>query len=226
MRNRFLSIHVLANREHSIDVVGRVGNLIFPTNALHLAAGSDFLQYFDDLGFSVSRLFNCRSPLGSLRRRTPNEHETNLENVYTSLTHGLVFVAKMTSTTFKQDKSVSFMNWMRIAVAVLCTFVASYSFGAIAQQQTKVFRTLIDDTLFGQCMILVEAVPAELNCGTWVSASCSGDFNPSNVGWRKLEVAQMAQALRRKVVVHLDDSRKHNGWCFVTRIQLIDAPAG
>lgn len=127
----------------------------------------------------------------------------------------------MSSTTFKQDNSMSVMNWLRMTLAVLCTFVTSYSFGAIAQQQTNVVRTLVDDTFFGQCMILVGAVPAELNCGTWVSASCSGDFNPSNIGWRKMEVAQMAQALRRQVVVHLDDSRKHNSWCFVTRIQLI-----
>jgi hypothetical protein len=64
-------------------------------------------------------------------------------------------------------------------------------------------------------------MPATLNCpDRWVSASCSGDFNPSNMGWRKFESAQIAKVANNRVRVYVDDDRKHNGRCFLLRVDL------
>lgn len=110
-----------------------------------------------------------------------------------------------------------------MSVALMLSFFATTAQGAIENQRTNVLRTLVDDTNFGQCMILVADMPASLNCGgSWVTASCSGDFNSSNVGWRKMEVAQMAQALQKQIVITIDDSRRHNTHCFITRIQMLN----
>ncbi len=93
---------------------------------------------------------------------------------------------------------------------------------ASAEVQTVVNKTMISGQYFGLCTIqLAEQAPG-LDCPSkWVSASCSGDYNPSNVGWRKFEMAQMAQMLEKELRVRVDDARKHNGQCYASSVRLI-----
>jgi len=95
---------------------------------------------------------------------------------------------------------------------------------AMGDVTSNVRRVLVDDENFGYCMVRLYDSPEGIDCGNtgWVTASCSGDFNPSNIGWRKFETAQIAYATNAPVRVFLDDARKHNDRCFITRIILTE----
>jgi len=61
-----------------------------------------------------------------------------------------------------------------------------------------------------------------LNCpSAWVSFSCDGTFNTQAIGFRKLDQAQMAMALNKRVHLYIEDSKKHNGYCFARRIDIV-----
>ncbi|CAG0958952.1 hypothetical protein ANRL2_00691 [Anaerolineae bacterium] len=92
---------------------------------------------------------------------------------------------------------------------------------------TTVARTLVTDpNVYGGCMAeldtaLSSAVPA-VNCGTsgWVSFSCSGAYVSKDLAFYMLDQAQLALSLNRKVYVSVDDTKKHNGYCFAKRIDV------
>ena len=89
----------------------------------------------------------------------------------------------------------------------------------------KVTRTLLaDDGRFGACMILLNVSLASqgLDCpGGWVTFSCSGEFQAKDVAWRMFDSGQMALALGNTVWVYVDDTRKHNGYCFGEGINVL-----
>ncbi len=63
-----------------------------------------------------------------------------------------------------------------------------------------------------------------LDCpGNWVTFSCSGDFSNKDAAYKMFDVAQLAYALDREVVVSVDDLKKHNSYCFAKRIYLLPA---
>lgn len=88
----------------------------------------------------------------------------------------------------------------------------------------KVLRVLtIADGSFGGCMVLLDqSVPgAGLDCpGNWVTFSCTGDYTTVNQAKSMFEAAQVAFALDRRVNVRVDDTRRHNGWCYADRFEI------
>ena len=91
---------------------------------------------------------------------------------------------------------------------------------------TKVTRTLAsDDVRFGGCMAWLSVSPSDkgLDCpsGNWVTFSCTGDHVSKSSALRMYDSAQMAFLTDRTVRVTVDDSRKHNGWCLVERIDVM-----
>ena len=54
-----------------------------------------------------------------------------------------------------------------------------------------------------------------------VSFSCSGVFTEKDVAYRMFDQAQMAFALERKVQIYVDDTKKHNGYCYGNRIEVL-----
>lgn len=101
--------------------------------------------------------------------------------------------------------------------------------GAITD--ATVTRTLAsEDDRFGGCMARLdksaadEGLNVECPASPWVTFSCSGVHTSKSNALRMFDSAQMAFALGRTVRVEVDDSRKHNGFCFVRRID-VNAPA-
>ena len=96
------------------------------------------------------------------------------------------------------------------------------SWAGEATLDAKVTETLIDADHFGVCMVRVSESIAEatgLNCaGDWVTFSCSGDFQPKEQAYRVFDSAQLSMMLDQTVEIHLDDERKHNGYCLGTQI--------
>ena len=112
------------------------------------------------------------------------------------------------------------MKKLIIAGLLLSTAnIASAATVAVNAQIKAVLQT--DENVFGACMALLDVSPRDqgLDCHSWVTFSCSGDFNTKEVGYRKFDVAQMSYALEKKrSMLFINDEKKHNGYCFVERI--------
>ena len=115
----------------------------------------------------------------------------------------------------------------KFILMVTGVFMMGLSFNAISQTAgfsgVTVKSIVVDSEAFGGCMILVDKVLSSkgLDCpNNWVSFSCFGNFNPKDLAYRKLDQAQMSMALNKTVFVVVDDTKKHNGLCFVKRIDI------
>ncbi len=100
------------------------------------------------------------------------------------------------------------------------------AWAATANISSSVMRIMVTSPeTFGGCMVrLVENPSVKLpTCSeNWVTFSCDGTFNSKDIGYRKLDQAQMALALNKKVFIVIDDTKKHNGHCFVRRIDVVN----
>jgi hypothetical protein len=93
-----------------------------------------------------------------------------------------------------------------------------------ANVETSVIKTLVSgDTAYGGCMAqlgrrLEGLLPA---CrGNWVTFSCDGTYTDPVRAYRMLDQAQLALATGMRVLVVVDDSKQHNGYCFASRIDV------
>ena len=124
----------------------------------------------------------------------------------------------------------------RKCAAALCKAVAALgiltaplapSTAAVQSFEATVTRTLsAADGNFGGCMVALSEAPSDhgLNCPAnkhWVTFSCAGTHASKASAMRMLDSAQLAFATGRPVRVWVDDSRTHNGFCFVTRIDVL-----
>ena len=113
---------------------------------------------------------------------------------------------------------------------LIISLIAMLGFTSLAQAATATIpakvKTLLaaDGGRWGECMALldvsVQSYLPTCPAGNWVTFSCSGVFTTKDVANRMFDLAQMAKALNRPVSVYVDDSKKHNGYCYVNRIHL------
>ncbi|MCF7989323.1 MAG: hypothetical protein K9M02_02655 [Thiohalocapsa sp.] len=115
----------------------------------------------------------------------------------------------------------------KAGLCLLLTAMACLPAAAVADKvyvQGQVVRVLVSaGEDFGGCMAQLSRDPGRyLNCGAnWVTFSCTGDFTDPVRGYRMLDQAQLALATGRAVGVEVTDSKKHNGYCFAQRIDVI-----
>lgn len=113
-----------------------------------------------------------------------------------------------------------------LSILVLgAALVSTPALAGIAVINGTVDRVMIDNTgNFGGCMAKLSVDPQSAlpACGpTWVSFSCTGDFADQVSAYRSLDQAQLALATNKRVMVVIDDGRRQNGYCFVTRIDIV-----
>ena len=113
-----------------------------------------------------------------------------------------------------------------LAMSVLLTIPAQ---AATEHFEAEVRKTLtVADDRWGGCMVALSVSPADkgLDCPApaWVTFSCSGEHTSKSKALRMYDSAQLAFVTGRTVRVDVDDSKKHNGYCFVSRID-VHAPA-
>ena len=62
-----------------------------------------------------------------------------------------------------------------------------------------------------------------LNCpvGKWVTFSCTGELTSKSSAMRLYDSAQLAFVTGRTVRIWVDDTKKHNGYCFASRIDVL-----
>ena len=116
------------------------------------------------------------------------------------------------------------MKRKMIFIAVLVMLASPVANATSAFVSGKVLRILVaDEGRYGGCMAkLNTTIAATLpNCpGRWVTFSCSGDFTTKDVAFRMLDMAQMAKALDKTLIVQVDDTKKHNGFCYASRTDI------
>lgn len=113
----------------------------------------------------------------------------------------------------------------RLTTALLLASCAMPTLANIAWvHDATIQRTLIQHGSFGGCMIQLDKSIADagLSCPTanWVSLDCVGTFSSVAGTQRMFDSTQMAFALDRKVSVQVDDSKTHNGYCTVIRLDI------
>lgn len=115
---------------------------------------------------------------------------------------------------------------LRNRLCAVILIVASSS--AIADSggvTADVSTVLIDDALFGGCMIKLsqdinDRLPA---CAEdWVTLDCLAAFPESTKSGAqtKLSLAQLAFVANKQIYVAVTDTRKANGYCFATRLEI------
>lgn len=113
-----------------------------------------------------------------------------------------------------------------ILTVVVCSLslLSTSAFSQTGFLQAKVTRTLIHDTLFGKCMARLDKMANTASnapdCpSVWVTFSCDGTYNSKDIAYRKLDIAQKTEITDGQMIVYVDDTKKHNGHCYVNRIE-------
>ena len=104
---------------------------------------------------------------------------------------------------------------------MIATFSSHGTLAATDNWNATVDRILTDSENFGQCMAVTTPSAADrgLDCAAyWVTFSCDGTFNSKSIGATKYSSAQLAYVTDGRINVTVDDTRKHNGYCFAQRI--------
>lgn len=115
-----------------------------------------------------------------------------------------------------QLRAAKQLGWCLLA---LITLAGPPAWSGTVFYETEVERVLVDSVYYGGCMAFLKEAPSN-GCHHWVTFSCAGDFNEQVFGFRKLDQAQLALAAGKRVRVIVDDSKKHNGYCFARRIDV------
>ena len=80
------------------------------------------------------------------------------------------------------------------------------------------------DQRWGGCIAQLSISPQTIlpGCGAgWVTFSCSGNFADPVRAYRMVDQAQLALATSKKVIVYFQDDKKHNGYCFANRLDVL-----
>ncbi len=118
---------------------------------------------------------------------------------------------------------------LSIALALLLMGLtqAEFAYAVQGNLTTTITKTQVTvPQAYGGCMVALgvavsKAVPI-VNCpGNWVSFSCNGTYISKDLAFYMLDQAQLALSLNKQVFVTVDDTKKHNGYCFASRIDVI-----
>ena len=112
-----------------------------------------------------------------------------------------------------------------LLIGLLALLVTSYTHAATGVVQGNVDRTLVaGDGRWGGCMVYLDVKINTVlpSCpSNWVSFSCTGNFTTKDAANRMFDSAMMAKALGKSVKVIVDDTKKHNGYCYAWRVDVL-----
>ena len=118
------------------------------------------------------------------------------------------------------------MSAAALLAALMLVAAPAIGHGATLNFEADITRTLAgEETRFGGCMAALSVKPLNegLDCtiGSWVTFDCVGEYVTRSAAMRMYDAAQMAFLTERRVRVYVDDTRKHDGYCLVTRIDVL-----
>ena len=116
---------------------------------------------------------------------------------------------------------------LAVAMIGLVGFSCAVSAKLVFTPWTNVVDTLVTDgKTFGGCLAklnidIAKSAPSCLGgTASYVAFSCDGALQGADVGSRLFETAQMAQMLNKQMRVQVEDTKKQNGYCLVTRVDI------
>lgn len=129
--------------------------------------------------------------------------------------------------------------WQRAAqcIAAAALVVAPVAAHAKVEKMTLVEITRLstntvvdsktDKLMWGGCLALLSASPSDygLDCpsgANFVTFDCIGEFSAKSDALRLYDAAQLGYVTKKRVNIWVDDTRKHNGYCLATRIDIAD----
>ena len=115
---------------------------------------------------------------------------------------------------------------VRMVFAAILMWLCAFPVAADTARITAFIEAtrVTGDGTFGGCMASLSKDPAEVlpACkSSWVTFSCDGTYTDPVLAYRMLDQAQLALATGMKVLVFVDDSKMHNGYCLASRINVI-----
>ena len=113
-----------------------------------------------------------------------------------------------------------------VGVVLASVLLAASAHGTTMRITGEVSRLLAtEDTKWGGCMVSLNVSPMDsgLDCPThlWVTLSCTGEHTSRSAALRMYDLAQMAFVTGNRIHIWVDDTRKHNGACFASRIDVL-----
>ena len=114
-------------------------------------------------------------------------------------------------------------------MAAAMLLVSSSSMAATASVAGTVTKVFVDGGVsganYGGCMAALSVSPTTklASCAAnWVTFSCTGTFATNTAqAYHLLDQAQLALAANKRVTVYFRDDKKHNGYCFAYRVEVI-----
>lgn len=111
----------------------------------------------------------------------------------------------------------------------VCALYLALGAAALSQNvmgATEQFRSMVKELVasenYGGCLARLESVNySVVNCDTWVTMSCGGQYNPKSDGARKYSNAQLAFVMGKAVRGIVDDTRKENGKCYAVDFNVL-----
>ena len=105
-------------------------------------------------------------------------------------------------------------------VYIACLLISPASQSASEFVSGQISRFMLDEVYYGKCMINVKH-SASIDCPQqWVSFDCEGNYLKKSDAARMWDTATLAYALGKSVEIRLDDTRKNNGYCIATRLNI------
>ena len=118
------------------------------------------------------------------------------------------------------------MKRIILLLTALCVAYVPASYADTVKVKALVKKTVVaDEGRWGGCIAQIDKTLADsgLDCpSSWVTFSCSGVYAEKDVAYRMFDQAQMALALGRKVEVYVDDTKKHNEYCYANQIRVLN----
>lgn len=116
---------------------------------------------------------------------------------------------------------------LRIVVLLMAVIVPGYALRAAPAWiwGASVQQTMLDSQYYGLCMARITPGPESVHptCSSgWVTFSCTGDFNSKNDGNLKYQTTQLSILSGKKLHILVDDTKRHNGYCFAPRVDLLN----
>ncbi len=110
----------------------------------------------------------------------------------------------------------------KIALLVMAIIIPTTIWAETIYKSGEAKRILVDNKYYGQCMVNM-GTPIENGCASsWVSLDCEGKYSNKGMGDRMLNIALIANTMKKKVSLKIDTTKTFNGYCTATRIDLID----
>ena len=116
------------------------------------------------------------------------------------------------------------MKIAKVSTLIACAAVmwSASALSAIDAKTGTITRFLTDNTNFGYCMVYAPDIEPTNDCRpNWFSIDCKGSFNSKETSRLMWDQAQLAYAMESRVVLYINDLKKHNDYCVVDRIWVV-----